>query len=230
LQRVETAKSVSGWPAAPPARRPTPWPSWPKRPWKRLAISRDVKIFATDIDRDAMSPPVPASIRRASSATCRRIVAKYFYHKEDKLQIARHLREMVVFAQHNLIKDPPFTNIDLISCRNLLIYLQPVLQQKAFEMFNFSLNPDGLLFLGTSERSARWATASTLHQKHKIYRSKGNNPASPAGAEVSAQDGSSSRRAFHPPWRGPAQTDSDGNRIIKQLPGGGRRPLSCRWR
>jgi two-component system, chemotaxis family, CheB/CheR fusion protein len=146
-----------------------------KEVMEKLAISRDIKIFATDIDRGAI---VTASAgiypEGILGDLTPKITSKYFYHKEDKLQIARHLREMVVFAQHNLIKDPPFTNIDLISCRNLLIYLQPVLQRKAFEMFNFSLNPKGLLFLGTSETIGEMTDCfDPLHQKYKIYRSKG---------------------------------------------------------
>ena len=148
-----------------------------KEVMEKAGISRDVKIFATDIDKDAVITAstgiYPESI---AGDLPPKIMAKYFYHKEEKLQIARHLREMVVFAQHNLIKDPPFTNIDLITCRNLLIYLQPILQQKVFEMFNFSLNAEGLLFLGTSETIGEMADCfETLHQKHKIYRSKGKS-------------------------------------------------------
>jgi two-component system, chemotaxis family, CheB/CheR fusion protein len=117
-----------------------------------LEVSRDIKIFATDIDRDAIhfaaNGTYPESI--AADVSPQRL-AKFFHRKDEHFQISRTIREMVVFAQHNLIKDPPFTNISLISCRNLLIYLQPTLQQKVFEFFNFSLNPNGLLFLGTSE-------------------------------------------------------------------------------
>jgi two-component system CheB/CheR fusion protein len=81
---------------------------------------------------------------------------------------------MVVFAPHNLIKDPPFTNIDVMSCRNMLIYLQPVLQQKVFEFFNFSLKPKGLLLLGTSETPGDMSDYfEPLHNKFKIYRSRG---------------------------------------------------------
>jgi two-component system CheB/CheR fusion protein len=87
---------------------------------------------------------------------------------------AASLREMVVFAPHNIIKDPPFTNIDVLSCRNMLIYLQPVLQQKVFEFFNFSLKPKGLLLLGTSETPGDMAPYfEPIHGKHKIYRSRG---------------------------------------------------------
>ncbi len=148
----------------------------------RLGITRDIKIFATDIDRDAIikagSGIYPESI--AADLTSE-MLGKYFYKKEDNYQVARHIREMVVFAQHNLVKDPPFTKIDLISCRNLLIYLQPVLQKKALNMFNFSLNAGGILFLGTSETVGDMADCfETIHQKFKIYRSTGKHLARPA--------------------------------------------------
>jgi two-component system CheB/CheR fusion protein len=134
-----------------------------------------LKIFATDVDRDA--------ILRASAGTYPvsagndlpvGYLSKYFHIRQQDIQIARSIREMVVFAQHNLIKDPPFTNIDLISCRNLLIYLQPILQRKAMEFFNFSLNPDGILFLGKSETTGDMADYfEALNHKHKIYRAQG---------------------------------------------------------
>ncbi len=154
---------------------------------EKLGISRDIKIFATDIDKNAILTAgaglYPESI--AADLTPK-LLGKYFYRKEDNFQIARHVREMVVFAQHNLVKDPPFTNIDLVSCRNLLIYLQPVLQQKALEMFNFSLSAEGVLFLGTSETVGEMQQYfETLHQKHKIYKSKGKAQAS--GQVISAE-------------------------------------------
>ena len=125
---------------------------------------------------------------------------------------------MVVFAQHNVIKDPPFTNIDLISCRNLLIYLQPILQQKAFEMFNFSLNPDGLLFLGTSESIGEMENCfTTLHQKHKIFRSKGK-PQS-LGSNIrsrSRADNSYPSKPFTFRERGRRKAGQDDSHVIKQ--------------
>ena len=140
-----------------------------------LGISKDIKIFATDIDRNAImhagNGVYPESITADLTPG---LLGKYFYKKDENYQIARHIREMVVFAQHNLVKDPPFTKIDLISCRNLLIYLQPVLQKKALEMFNFSLNPGGVLFLGTSETIGEMSDCfDVIHQKHKLYRSTG---------------------------------------------------------
>jgi len=136
---------------------------------------RDIKIFATDIDRNALQVAGTGSYPESIAADVPPdLLAKYFYKKKDSFQIARNIREMVVFAQHNLIKDPPFTKIDLISCRNLLIYLQTDLQRKVLEFFNFSLNMRGILFLGTSETTGEMGDYfESLDHKHKVYRSRG---------------------------------------------------------
>lgn len=190
-----------------------------KEAMEKLAISRDIKIFATDIDREAIVTAstgiYPESIAGDLPPL---IMGKYFYHKEEKLQIARHIREMVVFAQHNLIKDPPFTNIDLISCRNLLIYLQPVLQQKVFSMFNFSLNPEGLLFLGSSESIGEMGDCfEVLHQKGKIFRSRGK--AQPLRQELEVRDRGERgipRPLFSAHKRDRRIADAEGNMVVRQ--------------
>ena len=186
-----------------------------KEVMEKMGVKRDIKIFATDIDRDAIATAsagiYPEGIIGDLSP---RITGKYFYHKEDKLQVARHLREMVVFAQHNIIRDPPFTNIDLVSCRNLLIYLQPVLQRKAFEMFNFSLNAHGLLFLGTSESIGDMDDCfELLNQKYKLYRSKGKPQLLQRDIEIPGKE----RHLLQPLYRGRErrQIDTEGNRLIK---------------
>ena len=142
---------------------------------ERLGKLADVKIFATDVDRDAVQRAgngvYPESIVADLSP---QLLTKYFQRKDDNFHIARHIREMVVFAPHNLLKDPPFTNIDLISCRNLLIYLQPVLQKKALDLFGFSLNPEGVLFLGSSETVGDAGDLyDHLHMKLRLFRSRG---------------------------------------------------------
>jgi two-component system, chemotaxis family, CheB/CheR fusion protein len=138
-------------------------------------VNRELKIFATDIDRNAVQFAANGVYPESIVADIPEdLMAKYFYKKKDSYQISREIREMVVFAQHNLIKDPPFTNIDLISCRNLLIYLQPVLQRKVFEFFNFSLNLRGMLVLGTSETIGDMGDYfEHLDHKYKVYRTKG---------------------------------------------------------
>ena len=141
----------------------------------RIGRSIDIKIFATDVDRDAVQRAgngvYPESIVADLSP---HLLSKYFQRKDDNFHIARHIREMVVFAPHNLLKDPPFTNIDLITCRNMLIYLQPVLQKKAMDLFSFSLNSDGVLFLGSSETVGDSADLyDPLHMKLRVFRSRG---------------------------------------------------------
>lgn len=142
---------------------------------EKISKSLEIKIFATDIDRNAIVRAGNGNYPESIAADLPPgLLSKYFHRRQDSFQIDRSIREMVVFAQHNLIKDPPFTKIDLVSCRNLLIYLQPVLQRKALEYINFSLNPQGILLLGTSETTGDMSEYfDSLHHKYKIYRSRG---------------------------------------------------------
>jgi len=142
---------------------------------EKLGLHQNVKIFATDIDRDAIHFAASGSYPESIAADIPPLfLAKYFHKRADNFQVARSIREMVVFAQHNLIKDPPFTNIDHLSCRNILIYLQPVLQRKVMEFFNFSLSPGGVMFLGSSETTGEMSEFfEPLEQKYKFYRCRG---------------------------------------------------------
>ena len=138
---------------------------------------RDVKIFATDIDRNALefasNGLYPENI---ATDVSRERLQKFFVRRDDGYQIQKSIREMVIFAAHNIIKDPPFNKIDLLSCRNLLIYLQPTLQQKVMAFFNFALNENGFLFLGSSETVGGFANSFSLcDPRWKIYRSQGKH-------------------------------------------------------
>jgi two-component system CheB/CheR fusion protein len=138
---------------------------------------REVKIFATDIDRSALefasTGQYPESIAADLS---RERLQKFFLHRGDGYQVNKSIREMVIFAAHNVLKDPPFNKIDLLSCRNLLIYLQPVLQQKVMSFFNFALNEGGFLFLGASETVGGFGNSFSLTDpKWKFYRSQGKH-------------------------------------------------------
>jgi len=134
-----------------------------------------VKIFATDVDSDAINKAGTGLYPEGIVADLPpEILAKYFTSKEEGFQINRNIRQMVVFAQHNLIADPPFTNIDFISCRNMLIYFQPQLQQKVIRLFNFSLKNKGILMLGMSETTGEMASSfKKVHSQFKIFRSLG---------------------------------------------------------
>ena len=112
----------------------------------------DVKIFATDIDKDALDFAArgvyPESI--AADVLPKRL-QDFFIKRGDRFEIHRQIRDMVIFARQDLTKDPPFSRIDLISCRNVLIYLQPILQKRVLTNFEFALNNKGHLLLGSSE-------------------------------------------------------------------------------
>ncbi len=164
----------------------------------------NVKIFATDVDNDSIMRAGTGIYPESNTADLPDgYFTKFFHRDRENIRISREIREMVVFAQHNLVKDPPFTNIDFISCRNLLIYLQPVLQRKVLEYFNFSLKPNGILFLGSSETTGEMSEHfEILDTKWKIYRHLGrknmaglspqmvqmNNLTIPAGGSYYAGD------------------------------------------
>ncbi|MFW5787681.1 MAG: CheR family methyltransferase [Halanaerobiales bacterium] len=128
-----------------------------------------VKIFATDIQEDLLRKAsigkYPGSI--VADVSPERL--KRFFAKEGKMyRINKNIREMVIFSKHDLTSDPPFHKIDLISCRNLLIYLKPGIQQKIISNFKFSLNNKGYLFLGSSE------TLGEMFNNFKVINSKWN--------------------------------------------------------
>lgn len=132
------------------------------------------QIFATDLDA--------ASIDRAregyySSGIAADIsperLQRFFKLQDNQYHIGKEIRETVIFAVQNLIQDPPFTRIDLISCRNLLIYLQGEIQNQLFPRLHFALNPGGILFLGSSESIGNCDDLFTIiDQKWKIYQRK----------------------------------------------------------
>ncbi|MDY3555236.1 chemotaxis protein CheB [Gemmata sp. JC717] len=131
-----------------------------------------VKIFATDVDREAVAFAAAGVYPEASAAlVAPDRLARYFTPTSGGYQISRAVREMVVFAYQNLIKDPPFTRMSLVVCRNLLIYLQPVLQRKALALLTYALRPGGFLFLGASENPGHLGHQfQTVDTRWKVYR------------------------------------------------------------
>lgn len=117
-----------------------------------LKIKRSVKIFATDLDVEAVTIAGKGvySENIIDSVSPARL-SRYFTRQNNSYVINRDIRQMIVFSPHNVFQDPPFGRLDLISCRNMLIYFQPVLQNDLFAIFHSSLNDDGYLFLGKSE-------------------------------------------------------------------------------
>lgn len=183
----------------------------------------DVKIFATDIDSNALNyasqGAYPESIMADVSADR---IQNYFIKKGDTYEVLRNVRSMVVFAHQNLIKDPPFSRMNLIACRNLLIYLKPVLQKRVLELFQFALNPGGVLFLGSSETIGNYADHfSSIHNKWKIYQYEGGTPPLLQHARIatSGEDGKIGVKDYRQPrtiddWR---SSDSVLRSLVEQM-------------
>ncbi len=134
-----------------------------------------VQIYSTDIDEDAIAIAragiYPANI--SIDITPDRI-RRFFIKNETGFRIKKEIREMVVFAVQNVIKDPPFTKMDIISCRNLLIYLEPELQNLVISAFHYALRPGGVLFLGPSESIGNLSDSfSPLNRKWKVFTAQG---------------------------------------------------------
>jgi two-component system CheB/CheR fusion protein len=134
--------------------------------------TRNVKIFATDVHRGSLERATRGIYEEDAVANVSHDrLERYFRRVGNTLQVVPDLRQMVVFAPHNVIRDAPFTRVDLIACRNLLIYLQPSAQQKALSLFHFALNRGGVLFLGPSEHvGALGSDFETIDRHWKIYR------------------------------------------------------------
>jgi two-component system, chemotaxis family, CheB/CheR fusion protein len=132
----------------------------------------EVQIFGTDIDLDAITAARSGTYPGSISADVNpERLKKFFIKKDDVYVIRNHIREMAVFAPHDVLKDPPFTRLDVLSCRNLLIYLNSEAQKKAISNFNYALNNGGILFLGPSESVGEFIDAfNALDKKWKIFR------------------------------------------------------------
>jgi len=131
-----------------------------------------LQIFATDLDQQAIEKAREGIFASniAADVSAERL-SRFFVQVEGGYQLAKSIREMVIFAPQNIIRDPPFTKLDLLSCRNLLIYLTPELQKKLLPLFHYSLNPGGFLFLGSSETISGFDHLfAALDGKTRLYR------------------------------------------------------------
>ena len=132
----------------------------------------NVQCYATDLDDEAIDVArngvYPESI--ADDMSPERL-SRFFVNEQQGYKVSQHIREMVVFATHNLITDPPFLRLDLLCCRNLLIYLEPQLQNQLMQKFHYALQPEGILFVSPSEGVGNQGEFFTLiDRKWKFYR------------------------------------------------------------
>lgn len=169
-----------------------------------------LQIFASDLNPDAIASArrgdFPSSISDQVSAER---LARFFTRTENGYRIHENLRNMVLFAQHDVILDPPFTRLDLIICRNLLIYFDPKLQRKLLPLYHYCLRDAGVLMLGSSETIGRSGDLfAAIDSRQRLYRRYGRT--SPPGPELllnsippllrqSKENSVSSRKASSPP-------------------------------
>lgn len=138
-----------------------------------------LQIFATDVAEDALAIArrgrYPSTIRETVSPER---ISRFLRDQGDKLEISREVRDAVTFARHNLLADPPFSQLNMVSCRNVLIYLEPHAQQRVFELFQFALRPGGLLLLGASETIGQHTDVfEAVSERARVYRSKATTAA-----------------------------------------------------
>jgi len=169
--------------------------------------ARPVQVFASDVDDHALevgrAGVYAESIAEAISADR---LERFFAKQGQKYRVTKQLREVVVFSRQDLITDPPFSKLDLISCRNVLIYIEPAVQKRILSLFSFALTPGGYLFLGKSEGIAEMEDLfEPVSKRRRIYRSIQSNrqavaafPLHTGGRPV----GVSERRPAPPPAAG----------------------------
>jgi two-component system, chemotaxis family, CheB/CheR fusion protein len=148
------------------------------KPTERFAL----QVFATDIDKNSIEKArqglYPANI--AADVSSKRL-DRFFVQDGNNYRVSKEIREMVIFAPQDLVLDPPFTKVDILSCRNLLIYLTQEMQQKLLPLFHYSLNPGGILFLGSAESIGGFTDLFTqIESKSKLY--KRDNSSQAAGS------------------------------------------------
>jgi two-component system CheB/CheR fusion protein len=140
----------------------------------RLDFRPQIQIFASDLDDGSIAQArnglYPAAIEADVSAER---LERFFTREGEYYRVKRELRDAVLFTNHNVLRDPPFSQQDLIACRNVLIYLQRSVQDRVFDIFHYALNPEGYLFLGSSETAEHLPDRfSIVDKNHRIYQSR----------------------------------------------------------
>lgn len=148
----------------------------------RLEQAPEILIFATDIDEEAIATAreglYPENI--VADVSPERL-QRFFNEEQGRYRIKKEIRDMVLFALHNLLRDPPFSRLDLVSCRNLLIYLDRDVQERVLELFHFVLRPEGRLMLGVSEAADTSPSLFTVvDKKNRIFARRSVSRAAPA--------------------------------------------------
>ncbi|HLL23331.1 MAG TPA: CheR family methyltransferase, partial [Kofleriaceae bacterium] len=137
----------------------------------RIGATNGIQLFATDIDEEALVDARAASYPESIIVDVGpERIERFFTRENGYYRVTKELRELVLFSPHNLLRDPPFSRLDLVSCRNLLIYLNREAQDRVLNLFHFALRPDAFLFLGSSESAENTSMFSPLDAKHRLFR------------------------------------------------------------
>jgi two-component system CheB/CheR fusion protein len=176
-----------------------------------------VQIFGTDIDERALARARRGRYAKTLAGVSPERLERWFIKDGDGYSVLPEIREMCLFSIHSVIKDPPFSKLNLISCRNLLIYLEPDAQDRVMRTFHYALNPGGTLFLGASESVTRSTKLfSVVDKKHRIFERC-------AIQGLSLPDLTPGRRAARPPKAADSTSnppddsiDKDARRLIEK--------------
>ncbi|MDT8307021.1 MAG: chemotaxis protein CheB [Anaerolineae bacterium] len=170
------------------------------------AVRPTVQVFASDLDEGALHKARDGVYPEAIEADVSpERLARFFVKEGHYYRVKQELRDIVLFSNHNVLRDPPFSRLDLISCRNLLIYLNRDLQENVFQIFHYALNPEHFLFLGSSESAEMvHGLFRTTDKSHRIYQARpwrGEYPRIPSlpltvrlGSQQSRLSGTAARR------------------------------------
>lgn len=159
-------------------------------------LHNNIQIFATDLNGAGVEKARSGIYSKASLEDVEPGRVRRFFTEEDGgYRVTKAIRDMCIFARHNVLAEPPFSRMDLITCRNMLIYLEPVMQQKVLPTLHYALHPDGFLWLGGSETIGGYRDLfEVLDPKHKIYSKK------PTAGRISLNLPLSSRRMDTPSY------------------------------
>ncbi|HET6527849.1 MAG TPA: CheR family methyltransferase, partial [Balneolaceae bacterium] len=180
--------------------------------------SPQIQVFATDVDEGALNHARQG--RYAESITAdltEQRLHRFFTKTGNEYRVNDELRDMVLFARHNLLGSPPFSNQDMISCRNLLIYLDRELQGEVFNLFHYALKPEGLLFLGNSDSNLEATELFTpLDKKYRIYRQSSRTQSKVHLPDIPLRFDKNQFSASHS-WKMPSKTKTNFERLHRML-------------
>lgn len=174
-----------------------------------------IQVFGTDLSEKAIAKARAAIyLENIASDVSPERLARFFVKVDGRYQVSKTVRDMCIFAKHNLIRDPPFSRLDLVSCRNVLIYLESTQQKQVLSSFHYALEPSGFLMLGRSETVTTAADLFNLEDReHRLYS---NNPTAPRAVHFAAGAGAGGAELPRGPRRTAGEESDSGSHLQKE--------------